>query len=178
MKISKELENRSAIDGGCHCFDAKKTRRDFLSRASRLAIAVLVYEGIRAKDAEAFSLSFVSANPEGAECSFDVPSSDGASVELENQVILVRTANRIYAFALACPHENTALRWRAKDGYFQCPRHQAKYQTDGAYISGRRTRNMDRFSIRSEGAKIIVDLNKLYRSDEQKADWESAFVVV
>ena len=121
MKISKELENRSAIDGGCHCFDAKKTRRDFLSRASCLAVAVLVYEGIRAKDAEAFSLSFVSANPEGAECSFDVPSSDGASVELENQVILVRTANRIYAFALACPHENTALRWRAKDGYFQCP---------------------------------------------------------
>lgn len=57
-------------------------------------------------------------------------------------------------------------------------RNQTKYQPDGIFLSGRSTRNMERFSVRLEGQKIIVDLNKLYRLDEQKTEWQSAFVTV
>jgi hypothetical protein len=57
-------------------------------------------------------------------------------------------------------------------------RHGSKYQPDGTFISGRATRNMDRFAIRHEGDKLIVDVNRLYRSDQQKADWDSAVVTL
>jgi hypothetical protein len=35
---------------------------------------------------------------------------------------------------------------------------------------------MDRFAVRSEGQKVIVDTSKLYRSDTQKKEWDAAFV--
>lgn len=178
VQVINEIRSRPTNNGRCHCFDAEWTRREFLSKASYLAIAALFSADGRAKDADAFPLSVISGNLEGAECSYGVPSSNGVGIDSDNQVILVRNANCVYAFALACPHENTALRWRPRDGYFLCPRHQAKYQPDGGFLSGRATRNMDRFSVRLEGQKIIVDLNRLYRSDEQKAEWQSAFVTV
>lgn len=35
---------------------------------------------------------------------------------------------------------------------------------------------MDRFAIRREGATIVIDLARLFRSDANKADWEAALV--
>jgi hypothetical protein len=37
---------------------------------------------------------------------------------------------------------------------------------------------MDRFAIRHEGDKLIVDVNRLYRSDQQKAEWDAAVVTL
>ncbi len=163
---------------GCHCADISQSRRDFLSKTSYLAFAAFVSAGGCAKDAMAVPVSMASGNVDGNECSYTIPPSDEVSIDSANQVILVRYSNHVYAFALACPHENTALRWRPADGRFQCPRHQSKYRPDGTFMSGRATRNMDRFAIRMEGQKVIVDLNKLYRSDQQKAEWQSAFVAL
>ena len=93
-------------------------------------------------------------------------------------MIVVREGNRIFAFELACPHENTALRWYARDQRFQCPRHQSKYLPDGTFISGRATRNMDRFAIRRDSGNIVVDLSKWYRSDQQPSEWAAAVVTL
>ena len=93
-------------------------------------------------------------------------------------MILVRNANRVFAFPLACPHENTALRWRQQDQRFQCPRHESKYQPDGTFMSGRATRNMDRFPIRRDGPKVVVNLAKLFRSDQQRSDWDAAVLTL
>lgn len=79
-------------------------------------------------------------------------------------------------FNLACPHENTALRWKERDGHFQCPRHESQYQPDGTFISGRATRNMDRFGVTRAGDTIRVDLNRFLRSDQQPQDWAAAAV--
>jgi hypothetical protein len=35
---------------------------------------------------------------------------------------------------------------------------------------------MDRFAIRREGDKLLVDLDKLYRENEDAAEWKAAFV--
>jgi Rieske Fe-S protein len=94
------------------------------------------------------------------------------------QVILVRFQQKVYAFNLACPHENTALRWRQGDGRFQCPRHESQYQPDGTFITGRATRNMDRFAVKVAGGSLVVDLNRLFRSDQQAQDWAAAAVPV
>jgi nitrite reductase/ring-hydroxylating ferredoxin subunit len=163
---------------GCDCLDSSQTRRDFLSKTSSLVLAAFVGAGGSPEAAEAVPVSMISANMEGAECTYSLPLSDGVSIDSANQVILVRNANHVYAFALACPHENTALHWHSQDERFQCPRHQAKYQPDGTFMSGRATRNMDRFAIRLEGQNVKVDLNKLYRSDRQKTEWQSAFAIV
>ena len=110
--------------------------------------------------------------------SFPLPPADGVNIDKATGVILVRYQGKVMAFNLACPHENTALRWRQEDGRFQCPRHGSKYQPDGTFISGRATRNMDRFAIRRDGDKLIVDVNRLYRSDQQKAEWDAAVVTL
>ncbi len=165
-------------NAGGDCLAAGQTRRNFLGKSSSIVLAALIAAGARPEDAAAFPVYMVSASMEEAECSYDLPPSDSVSIDSNNQVILVRHAGRVYAFALACPHENTALRWRPQDGRFQCPRHQSKYQPDGVFMSGRATRNMDRFAIRLEGQKVIVNLNKLYRSDRQQAEWQSAFIAV
>jgi nitrite reductase/ring-hydroxylating ferredoxin subunit len=109
---------------------------------------------------------------------YAIPDADGATIDKENQVILVRAEGKAYAFALSCPHQNTALRWHPEDGQFQCPKHHSRYRPDGVFISGRATRSMDRFALTKDGANLVVDLDKLFRQDRDATDWEAAVVVL
>jgi len=149
------------------------------SKASCAVFAALAASGISAEDALTFPISSVSAvAAQDSQISYAFPAQDGAAIDNDNEVILVRSGNHIYAFALACPHENTALRWRPQDQRFQCPRHQSKYRPDGTFISGRPTRNMDRFALHLSDGKVIVDLSKLFRSDRQKNEWDAAVLAL
>lgn len=112
------------------------------------------------------------------EHAYPIPAADGAVIDKDNQVILVRFERKVYAFNLSCPHQNTALHWLGDEGRFQCPKHKSRYQPDGVFISGRATRNMDRFAVRRDGATIVVDVDKMYRSDEDRAAWDAAAVPV
>jgi nitrite reductase/ring-hydroxylating ferredoxin subunit len=107
---------------------------------------------------------------------YPIPATDGADIDHESQVILVRWQNAVYAFNLSCPHQNTALHWNETDHRFQCPKHHSQYQPDGEFISGRATRGMDRFSIRRDGDKVIVDVNAMHKQDEDPAGWNAAVV--
>ena len=109
---------------------------------------------------------------------YPVPAADGVTIDADAQVILVRSQQSVYAFALACPHQNTALRWRADDQRFQCPKHESKYKPDGTFISGRATRNMDRLPIKRAGDAVIVDVDVAYKSDAQPAEWAAAKVAL
>jgi len=86
----------------------------------------------------------------------------------------------VYAFDLPCPHQNTALKWDERDNAFNCPKHHSQFQPNGEYIakSGRATRNMDRFAIVKDGSSIRVDLDKLYREDENTEQWTAAIVKI
>lgn len=90
----------------------------------------------------------------------------------------MRFEQKAYAFNLSCPHQNTALKWLGDEGRFQCPKHKSRYKPDGVFISGRATRNMDRLAVRREGDTIVVDVDKLCRSDQNAADWAAAVVAV
>jgi len=80
------------------------------------------------------------------------------------------------AFNLACPHENTALKWREGDKRFQCPKHDSKYTPEGVFTDGRATRNMDRLAIRRQGVQVIVGLDRLFKSDQNSTEWAAAVV--
>ena len=139
--------------------------------------------GLSSRKLEAMTVSFATGyrqTLDGSQTvSYPVPTADGAQIDHDNEVILVRWQNEIYAFNLSCPHQRTALRWDDADHRFQCPKHHSKYQPDGEFISGRATRNMDRFPItRDASNNIIVNVDGMLRSDQDAAAWAAATLKV
>lgn len=150
-------------------------RREFLHSATALVAGALAGLGASPDRAAALTVRWTSAlRVLGDQVSYPIPAADGATIDQEQQVILVRYRAAVYAFALSCPHQNVALKWLERDQRFQCPKHKSKYQPDGTFMSGRATRGMDRFRVRRDGNTIVVDLGTLYREDEDKAGWTSA----
>jgi nitrite reductase/ring-hydroxylating ferredoxin subunit len=158
------------------CACDNRDRRAFLGDLASLAVGVLVALGASPLEARAASVATVSGAGAGDEKRYPLPGGDGVTIDRDNDVILARFQNRVYAFNLSCPHQNTALRWLGAEGRFQCPRHESKYKPDGTFISGRATRNMDRFAVRKDGGLMVVDLNRWFESDKQAAEWQTAFV--
>jgi Rieske Fe-S protein len=151
------------------------SRRGFLLCAGA-AVGVAIF-GFDPSDPTALPVSFgASAAAAGSERRYPIPAADGVTIDRKEQVILVRFHGQAYAFNLACPHENTALKWLPKDGRFQCPKHESQYQPTGVFTSGRATRNMDRLGIRLEDNMLVVDLNKFYKSDKNAEAWAAATV--
>ncbi len=109
---------------------------------------------------------------------YPIPSADSVSIDTVNEVIICRSKGEVYAFALSCPHQNTALRALPGNKGFQCPRHKSKYQPDGTFITGKATRNMDRLPITREGNELVVDATVAYESDTEPAKWGAAVVKV
>ena len=149
-------------------------RREFLRNAAVFAVAAISLGlPIRRVSAQIFS----SAAGGRKSLSYPLPAQDGAAIDRDNEVILVRYKNEVFAFSLGCPHQNVALRWNETDMRFQCPKHHSQYQPDGEFITGRATRNMDRLAIRRDAANnIVVDPDTLYRNDEDDAEWKAAVV--
>lgn len=150
-------------------------RREFLRRA--VAGVAAVAAALAAPESVARALPWRLTTPvrgAGRTKAYTLPSADGAEIDGDNDVILVRWQASVYAFALSCPHQNTALRWLKGDARFQCPKHNSKYQPDGTFISGRATRSMDRFDVRLDGSSVLVDLDRLYQQDTDPAGWAAA----
>ena len=107
---------------------------------------------------------------------YPLPPGDGVNIDKSAQAILVRYQGNVIAFNLACPHENTALRWKQGSGKFECPKHNSRYTPEGKFIDGRATRNMDRLHVARDGNTLTVDLSKIIKSDEQPAEWAAAAI--
>lgn len=163
------------VDG---CGVSCASRREFMARMSGAVVAALV--GV---DAAGAAASYAVVEMSGVELdpthkSYPIPAGDGVNIDKKTGVILVRFQGRVIAFNLACPHENTALRWKQAVGRFECTKHDSKYSPDGAYIGGRATRHMDRLKIVRDGGGVIVDLSALIKSDVQPAEWQAAMVAL
>lgn len=161
------------------CPIASSTRRDFVRDAAAIGVAgVLATLGI-SRTAAALPVSMIEALSRSAETlNYAIPANDGVQIDKDNEVILVRWQNNVYAFNLSCPHQHTALRWNDAVKEFQCPKHKSKYTPVGSFISGRATRGMDRFAIQRQGANVVIDVDRMYEEDENEAEWKAAFVKV
>ena len=168
----------SAPDDGCTgC--TLHNRRDFFLDALRAGAAALAAIGLAPAGADAMPLRWISAlAARGAERTYPVPAIDGVQIDKANEVILARAGKAVYAFALSCPHQNTALRWDAGNNRFQCPKHKSRYRPDGTFIEGRATRGMDRYAVRLVGTSVAVDVDKLYQEDTDPAQWQHAVVTL
>ncbi|HXD49595.1 MAG TPA: Rieske 2Fe-2S domain-containing protein [Gemmatimonadaceae bacterium] len=154
-------------------------RRAFLRDAGLMAAAVLTALGAAPGRAAAAPLEFVTAlggTPD--QKSYPIPTADGTLIDKDNGTILTRWQGKAYVFSLACPHQNTALRWYDKDSAFECPKHHSRFLPDGEYVkdSGRATRGLDRFDVHKDGNNIVANLDKLFQEDDDNASWTAAFV--
>ena len=154
-------------------------RRAFLRDAAAAVAAVMLAVGAGPEVAMARGLEFGAAlSARGDERTYPLPTADGATIDRDSEVILVRWQGYVYAFNLACPHKNTALRWLGPEQRFQCPKHKSKYRPDGSFIEGKATRGMDRFTVRRQGDTVVVDLGAMHKQDEDGAGWAAARLAV
>jgi nitrite reductase/ring-hydroxylating ferredoxin subunit len=173
-----EMTSYENTNDGKDCIEcplAMSGRRQFTRDLFSALAGTLVLPAIA--KAAMTSMSAVSAVARGPSTrSYPIPSSDGVQIDRDADVILVRWANAVYAFNLACPHQNTALRWIDASQHFQCPKHKSQYTPSGEFITGRATRGMDRLGVRREGATIVVDLDSFHRQDKDPTSWDAAVV--
>ena len=118
------------------------------------------------------------ASTAGPERVYQIPASDGVSIDEESDVILVRWQRRAYAFSSRCTHRGARLEWRPGEGRVFCPKHRARFRPDGGHDSGRRTRDLDRYEIRRRADGLAIDLDVLYRVDQAPDAWSRAFVQI
>ena len=156
-------------------------RRDFFREAGAAAVSILIALGASPARAAAAPIEFVAAlGGSKDEKSYAIPVKDGTQIDKDNATMITRWQGKLYVFSLACPHQNTMLRWSDKDSEFQCPKHHSRFEPNGAYIadSGRATRGLDRFAVRKDGNNVVVNLDSLWQQDEDEAAWNAAFITV
>jgi len=157
---------------GCALTGRRAFLRDTLAAVAGIAAALAIPGSALALPVSATA----SVARRGATRAYPIPAADGVQIDAAEEVILARWQDAVYAFALACPHQNTALRWQPAQKRFACPKHKSIYQPDGSYVSGKATRSMDRFGITRSGATVVVDLDTLWRQDENPTEWAAAVV--
>ncbi|WP_373065082.1 ubiquinol-cytochrome c reductase iron-sulfur subunit [Gemmatimonas sp.] len=155
------------------CSDCSE-RRDFLRTALTGAASIAALSALGPVTA----LAALAPRVGGGSVRYALPAVDGVSIDGANEVILCRSNGDVFAFALSCPHQNTALKTMPRNAGFQCPRHKSKYLPNGTFVSGRATRNMDRLPITRDGAQIVVDPDIAFESDVDPAKWAAALVKV
>lgn len=163
----------------CESCPVEPERRQFLQAVGTISLGVLLGLGVPGREAAALIPSATRAlRRAGGTVTYPIPPKDGVQIDRENEVILVRWQNAVYAFNLSCPHQNTALRWNEGDAQFQCPKHHSKYRPDGTFVSGRATRHMDRLNITRSGETVAVDVTAMHKDDVDHAGWAAAVVTL
>jgi nitrite reductase/ring-hydroxylating ferredoxin subunit len=161
------------LDTPCASCGSLASRRDFLREAASLVACAAIVPS----DALRFPVRLTAAlRLLDQEAVYPIPPQDGATIDRDREVILVRYQDRVYAFGLSCPHQRTPLRWQEEQKRFQCPKHKSTFQLDGAFLSGRATRSMDRHPLRREGDTVVVDLSALLQEDKDRERWVDAVV--
>jgi nitrite reductase/ring-hydroxylating ferredoxin subunit len=160
-----------------HPEDHPICRRGFLQSAGCLSLTLAMC-GPGSATAHALPVFMTEGVQNGSERHYPIPQGDSVNVDRAANVIVVRFQNHAYVFSLSCPHQNNAVKWVQKDLQFQCTKHDSHYQPDGVHVSGRATRNMDRYVIRREGDDVVVDLRRWIQSDKDPGGWAAATVAL
>ena len=160
----------------CKACETIASRREFLRGAASVASCVAAL-GVIPDRLLGFPVEIAGALWHHAgEAAYQIPSQDGATIDRDHEAILVRYQDRVYVFGLSCPHQKTPLRWEQEERRFRCPKHKSTFEPDGAFVSGRATRNMDRYALRRDGNTVIADLSTLLQEDKDRDRWVQAVV--
>ena len=169
--------DQPAVTPDCAVCPAAVDRRQFVHDATAAAIGALLTMGISRIAAAQLPVLFTTAihrSPRTA--TYALPTVNSVQIDRDAEVILVRWDNMVQAFNLSCPHQRTALRWNDSEQRFQCPKHHSQYTPAGEFITGRATRGMDRFAVRLDAGNVVVDVETMYKQDDDPVAWSAAVV--
>lgn len=162
---------------GCNGCPATVDRRRFLRHTAAAAAATMLASGFAPASALAASIGeIIPRRLVGSRLAYAVPPLDSVLVDSDNDVIVARWGNRIYAFSTKCPHRGAPLEWRANESRFFCRKHKARFTPDGNHQSGRKTTALDRYPLRMEGTEILVSRDSVLRQDEDPVAWSKAVI--
>ena len=180
MPNDETKQERRADSEACGDCVIAQSRRAFLRDTGLATAAALAAIALtRPTVAFAESVREMTAPPSALpERSYPIPADDSVSVDVANGVILARWENRLYAFSLKCPHKGARLEWRAGEQRIFCPKHKARFGVEGSHLSGRGSRDLDRYALRREGGGVVVDLGRAYREDNDPVEWADAVVAL
>jgi nitrite reductase/ring-hydroxylating ferredoxin subunit len=155
-------------------------RGRFLRATALAALAGIVGADLLPAAASAQSASEISpTHTQGKTLTYGLPARDGAYIDSDNGLVIVRVKNAVYALSLTCPHRAvTTLDWNSSAQEFHCPKHGADFQADGELIDGRPDRSMDRFAVRRSGTNLLVDAGQPLQQDTARVPWTRAVVLV
>lgn len=157
------------------CPVAAVGRRAFLRDTALAALGALGAVAIAPSLAHAVR-TVLPTRATGPERVYEIPAGDGVSIDEQNEVILVRWQGRAFAFSSRCTHRGARLQWRRSESRVFCPKHKARFRPDGAHDSGRRTRDLDRYDIRRRADGLVINVDVLYRADQNPEPCARAFV--
>lgn len=173
------MNSDTNVPGGCQACPHATDRRAFLRHMALAVAGTLAVTGLSPGAAFASGARYIAPlATRGSQRRYDLPRADGVSIDGSNEVILARWQGHVYAFSLKCPHRGTTLVWHADESRVFCPKHKARFRPDGAHESGRNTRSLDRYALHLEGGAVVVELDTLYRVDENPAGWNGAVISV
>jgi Rieske Fe-S protein len=150
-------------------------RRAFLRDTALAVAAALAATGMAPGEAFAAQVSAlvpVTATPRTR--TYSIPASDGVQVDAADAVVLARWQGVLYAFSVECPHRGADLQWRPDEQRLFCPKHKSRYAPNGSHVSGRATRDLDRYSLKRTGANVVLALDQKLESQRDAAAWQSA----
>ncbi len=160
------------------CLSPDSSRRSFL-RDGLLAVAALTAVAGGAAPLHALTRRYSTGllGPGGV-VTYDLPAVDGATIDKSNRLILVRYQGMVHAFSLECPHKGTVVEWQPNASRFFCPKHKSTFKPEGTRIQGKAPRSLDRFAVRVDGGKVIVDIDVVIDQDKDAGAWAAAGVKV
>lgn len=172
--MSPEATQASQGDCGSDECDLVSDRRSFL-RDGLMAFAALTAIAGAAAPLHALAREYATGRSAAAgTVSYGIPAVDGATIDRANKLILVRYQGLVHAFSIECPHKGTVVQWQPEQSRFYCPKHKSTFKPEGSRIQGKAPRSMDRFAVRLEGGKVVVDTATLIDAKENAAGWNAA----
>jgi cytochrome b6-f complex iron-sulfur subunit len=76
---------------------------------------------------------------------------------LDGRFYVTSSAGSLVALYQKCPHLGCRVPFCDSSGRFECPCHGSIYNIRGEYIQGPAPRGMDRFPIKIQGDRVLVD---------------------
>ena len=152
-------------------------RRLILRRAAVAVSAAMVLDGLAPGDSLADTVRAITPlSTVRRTRTYAIPAADGVSVDAADGVALARWKGKLYAFSLECPHKGADLQWREGEQQLYCPKHKARFSVNGAHVSGRMTRDLDRFGLVRQGPNVVLALDA--RLSSTAAGWGGAVLTL
>ena len=170
------IQTDDAVEHAC---PRRLDRRGFLRDTAMAVAGALIANGLASQAAFAERVAVITPLSTGARTrTYAIPAGDGVFVDEADGVVLARLQGKLFAFSIECPHKGARLQWLEGSKLLYCPKHKARFSADGAHVSGRQTRDLDRFAMRRVGANAVTVLDQVLDADQDASAWSAAVLSV